>query len=381
MEENEKFLEDYPSPITIEGTNKILNQLKKCICQIENKLGKGTGFFCYIPYNNEKLKVMITNHHIINNSILDENEKIKVTINDCGEKKIIYLKKKVIYTSELYDTTIIELNSEKDKINNYLELDEEIFEDNINICKKSIYILQYPMGVNQQMAAVSYGIISGIEEDKEYNIRHYCSTNKGSSGSPIIQIFNNKIIGIHKKTTENNKYNLGTLLKYPINEYLKEVENSKKKEPKTNDIRMSQLNIDEFENESCDIKINFIKTKSINKNKIKNSLNKKILIKKTKIKSNEIILSIKVEEKDIKKNIYFLNSDIKENKLKDYKDSIKYYSKLLDEAKIEIFINNVKYTNKRLLNPIKKGTYTIKIKFNSNINNCKYMFYGCSNIA
>ena len=137
--ENEKFLENSPSPVTIEGTNTILNQLKTCVCKIENKLGNGTGFFCYIPYKNKKIKVMVTNYHVIDKNIISENNKIKVSINDNKEKKIIKLDNKTIYTSEKYDTTIIEINSEKDTINNFLELDEEIFEDNINIYTKSVF--------------------------------------------------------------------------------------------------------------------------------------------------------------------------------------------------------------------------------------------------
>ena len=47
--EKEGIIEDYPLPVTIDDTNKILNQLKKCICKIEKKRGKGTGFLCKIP--------------------------------------------------------------------------------------------------------------------------------------------------------------------------------------------------------------------------------------------------------------------------------------------------------------------------------------------
>ena len=46
--EKEKLLQNYPIPVTIEVTNKILYQLKNCICKIENKNGNGTGFFCHI---------------------------------------------------------------------------------------------------------------------------------------------------------------------------------------------------------------------------------------------------------------------------------------------------------------------------------------------
>ena len=69
MEEitKEKKIEDYPIPITIEGTNIILKQLINCFCKIENKKGNGTGFFCSI---NDELKVLITNNHIIDEEII-----------------------------------------------------------------------------------------------------------------------------------------------------------------------------------------------------------------------------------------------------------------------------------------------------------------------
>jgi len=47
-------------PITINEMDVISEQMKKCIIKIENQNEFGTGFFCQIPYKNEKLKVMIT---------------------------------------------------------------------------------------------------------------------------------------------------------------------------------------------------------------------------------------------------------------------------------------------------------------------------------
>ena len=165
--EKEKSIENYPKPVTIEGTIKILNQLQNCICKIQNENGNGTGFFCNIPYQNEKLKVLITNNHIINEKIIKKYKRINISINNDKEHKIIELNNKKIYTSEEYDITIIEI---KENINNYLEIEDEIYEDNIN--KKSIYILQYPNYSDGQKAAVSYGIINSIQD--EYNIIHYC---------------------------------------------------------------------------------------------------------------------------------------------------------------------------------------------------------------
>ena len=51
------------------------------------------------------------------------------------------------------------------------------------------------------------------------------STDRGSSGSPILKLSSQKIIGIHKEGVSNHNYNRGTLLKYPINEYINKINN------------------------------------------------------------------------------------------------------------------------------------------------------------
>ena len=51
----EKMVLKFPKPITIEGTEKILDQTKNCVFKIILEDGvRGTGFFCNIPYNNKK---------------------------------------------------------------------------------------------------------------------------------------------------------------------------------------------------------------------------------------------------------------------------------------------------------------------------------------
>ena len=74
-----------------------------------------------------------------------------------------------------------------------MEVDESIFkiEDEIQLKNINLYILHYP----NQLCAVSYGILSNISE---YNIEHKCSTDYGSSGSPILSLNTLKVIGIHK---------------------------------------------------------------------------------------------------------------------------------------------------------------------------------------
>jgi len=56
--------------------------------------------------------------------------------------------------------------------------------------KSSIYILYYS---NEKYA--SYGLINELREYK--TIIHYCNTENGSSGSPILSLKSNKVIGVH----------------------------------------------------------------------------------------------------------------------------------------------------------------------------------------
>ena len=214
----EKNIENYPKPVSKECTLAILEQMEKSICKIYTKGGtNGTGFFCYIPYEKDKIPVFITNNHIIGENYIKNNDKILITLNnDKEQQKIILNKNNILYTNKEYDTTIIELNkSIIYKSFNFMEFDEKLFFENSESLynKTSTYIIQYP---NNKLH-VSYGIISNINK---FNILHLCSTEKGSSGSPIINLSNNKIIGVHRGASENLNINKGILLKEPINEFL-----------------------------------------------------------------------------------------------------------------------------------------------------------------
>ena len=214
MSEEKKII-DSVDPVGIEGTKKIINQLINCICKIKIKDGSGTGFFLKFNFGKKEIKVLMTNYHILNETDLEANKEINLLLND--EKEVIILKigiKRKIYFNKDYDITLIETKDD-DNIKNYLELDEKLFKDNSEIIylNKSIYILQYPNGKN---ACVSYGILSNLDK---YNINHRCSTDKGSSGSPILNLESNKVIGIHLKDSNFN-YNIGKLLKFPLKDFI-----------------------------------------------------------------------------------------------------------------------------------------------------------------
>ena len=219
----------YPKIIPYQNFKKISAQMEKNIFKIKlrweqnDKKKQGTGFFCKIPFPDKKklLPVLITNNHLINKEILDNNEIITIKIKGELNEIRFNLKNRIKYTSEIYDTTIIEIK-EEDNINHFLKLDNKILEDitnntdqNKEFKDESIYIIQYPEGE----LSVSFGILNNIYLDKKHTFTHLSSTRNGSSGSPILLI-NNRIIGIHKEG--NNKYNSGTFLYYPIKEFIKQ---------------------------------------------------------------------------------------------------------------------------------------------------------------
>ena len=90
--------------------------------------------------------------------------------------------------------------------------------DNYNIYKqKSVYLIHYPNGKKMEY---SPGTIKNIILDN-YNIQHLCSSEYGSSGGPIINLSNYKIIGVHKSSKGNQNWNLGTIIKGPVEEFNK----------------------------------------------------------------------------------------------------------------------------------------------------------------
>ena len=220
MIDNEGKINGAIDILTLEKTEKICEQMKTCIFKIYGyKIG--TGFFCKILYNNGYIPVLITNYHIIGDEYLKNNKQIKISFNNEKIFDIIDIKEEnVIYSSlsERYDIMIIKIKDENKY--NYLELDDDLFNKNSEELyeEKSIYILHYS---NEGNISVSFSY--GIKKSNDIcYIKHFCNIEKSSSGSPILNLSTNKVIGINKGSYFNinkiNIYNRGILLKYPLNE-------------------------------------------------------------------------------------------------------------------------------------------------------------------
>ena len=140
--ETKKFLKKQMIQLSLEDSEKIIYQMKNCICKVNQKNGKiGIGFLCKIPFPNNKQNLLPV--LIANNNILNENDKIiNLTINN-EIKKITLDKSRKNYINSNKNIIIIEIKPNKDKIYEFLELDEnDIYrnEEKLEYNNKSIYI-------------------------------------------------------------------------------------------------------------------------------------------------------------------------------------------------------------------------------------------------
>ena len=278
----EKLIKEQPIPVSLQNTKKILFQMENCVCKIYmNNGGIGTGFLCKIPFNNNLLPVLITNNHVLNENDIDNNKIIKLMINNKAKKiEIDNSRKKYTNNDKNIDITIIEIKPIKDGINNYLKIDDiNKDKDTIELeyKNKSIYIIHYP---NEELS-VSYGLIKDIIDNRKIN--HYCNTEEGSSGSPILSLKTLKVIGIHYGSSQKNKINYGTFIKYGIDEFNKYNKNEINIIYKTDKEGEENIFGEKFvENNKNNIEliINGYKSSLINKFKLKEGeSNIKIIIK------------------------------------------------------------------------------------------------------
>ena len=219
----EKQLSNLPKSVPIDILQFLIPKMERSICKIRLNEGRyGTGFFCNITKDWNTIKVIMTNNSVLNEEDISIGKKIIFSLNN---DKIFYDIKidesRKIYTNIKYNITIIELKQKDnlDKID-FFDIDERIFNENPNEIFKNeqIYLLHYPKGDRMEF---SVGLIKDIKDDN-FTIRHLCDCDWGSSGAPIISSLNFQVIGIHKEAPiRNNNWNLGTLLKEPIEKFSK----------------------------------------------------------------------------------------------------------------------------------------------------------------
>jgi hypothetical protein len=283
--------------------------------------------------------------------------------NESIMSNIIITEKRKVYTNKESDITLIEItnNDEKDLSIDYLELDNNVNkgEDFYDILykEKPVYVLHYPEG---KEVIVSYGILNRIDKEE---INHFCSTEKGSSGAPIISLDNLKVIGLHCGGYSIFNFNKGILLKNYISNFLTSftVKTSTKKHYLNRRIYISQVN-SEHSKKAYDQMTNPFnqKTKSFFTNS-NNNENKKIN-KFEKKDSKKVISKLKRHNTNLNKNNNSPNFNTPTNR-----NSLNK-GKTIDNFK--------KLNNKRNLNKKsgsrKKDVSLKSHKIESNLNNNNY---------
>jgi len=214
---------------------EIIFQMENCVCKIKNKK-IGTGFFCKIPFpdNFKFLPVLITCNHVLDENSIAQGNEIEFTLNnDKIAKSIVINNSRMLYTNIKKDITIIEIKPKGDSIDqkSFLEIDKKIYEANLEkYIEKPVYLNHY-----QEGKEVNYSL-GKIIKVGGYNIKHNCETDEGSSGSPILNLENFSVVGVHKGF--DDKFNCGTFIKIAIEEFNELHKNSEGKkqsnEPITN---------------------------------------------------------------------------------------------------------------------------------------------------
>ena len=228
IENHDNILRNSPPFLSRFKTKVIYNQMEKCICKICIDNSFGTGFFCNIPFkdNSNLLPVLVTNNHVLGEKEISEGKSITIFINDeIIEREISIDKERLTYTNKEYDFTFIELKESDNLPINALEIDYEAynFQTPEYYNKICIYLLHYPMA---KKVSKSVGIINKINYN--YSINHTCSSSPGSSGGPIINLNNFKVLGIHKGNHKKENYNIGIFIKRAIKIFYKGLKDANK---------------------------------------------------------------------------------------------------------------------------------------------------------
>ena len=226
--EPQKILRLQPQAINKNQYKTINDQMEKSVCKIKcNDGAYGTGFFCKISFVDEgkNINSLISNNHVLGENDIKIGKTIEFFLSDEQTiKKIEIEENRKTYTSEKYDISIIEIKP-SDNLDNisFLKIeDNEINEIHTTENKLGVYLIHYPLGIN---ICFSLGKILNISEDG-YTIFHLCEAQKGSSGGPLINLNNHKVIGVHKGSHDKREYNLGSNIKIPIKEFLESIKNS-----------------------------------------------------------------------------------------------------------------------------------------------------------
>ena len=189
--------------------------------ELSNDKGVASGFFLQLKRNNKNFYCLMTNAHVVKEDMIKNKEKIKIKY-DIEEKELnleLNEEERIIicYEGFGYDISIIEIIP-KDEIKDKTYFLEPNTANYDNFIEKEIQIIQFPDG---ERLSISKAKITGKLKTYDDMFFHEASTEKGSSGSPIVLKNDDRVLGIHKGAIEGKEKNIGIFIKTII-ESLKE---------------------------------------------------------------------------------------------------------------------------------------------------------------
>ena len=207
------------NPINIEQLQRIINLSKKSVVKIKKQNMFSTGVLCNVHLPDKKvLPILITCNHMLNEDDITVGKKVNFSLdNDNIFYQILIDETRKVYSNRLYDITFIEIKkSDGLDISSFLEVDPNILSfHEIELINKPVCLLSYHYGKELKF---SNGKIKNLGEDG-YHICHFCSSNPGCGGGPILDLNNNHVIAIHQGTMAQKIFNIGIFLKKPLEEF------------------------------------------------------------------------------------------------------------------------------------------------------------------
>jgi V8-like Glu-specific endopeptidase len=159
------------------------------------------------------MRVLLTSYHV-----LDTNYKDYINYTNEENEKELHISNREIIKSDSNNLDYICIPLfEHDNIENFLDIDKNIFNPGYNLKDKQIQIYKYDL-------TLSLGKIINIKDKKE--IFYDCNTEAGWSGGPILTK-DNKVIGIHKGTDNKEKLNYGICIKNIIEDIKDQIQKLK----------------------------------------------------------------------------------------------------------------------------------------------------------
>ena len=214
-------------PIPMKIANQIMNSICKITIKKEGGIIYGTGFFMNIS---DSQQYLITNFHIINPSVI--NEDIEIEIWNHKKMHLNIINRDIKYIKKPKDITIIEIKKTDPIFNDVyiLDYDTTYINKGYKIYKNTdIFSIEHPYGDDASCASGT------VVEINDYEFEHNVATDNGSSGCPILLLNTNinlvKVIGIHKNADIEKNINCGTF----IGEIFKEIKIKKEVDKETNE--------------------------------------------------------------------------------------------------------------------------------------------------